>query len=507
MYRTNQNIRWLCKTSGVVFLDLDKYITNRYLARDGIHLNRRGTTMLDRVLAHVASLCDKIYPNVVNKHNFSSQNAQVEVLNQYNELKSSYSGQSNQKHYQTDETKDLAKTNIVNSKDFPPELLSFKEFPPLPSTSDDTTIPNSVILQPVEESYVSDTSSSVHTSQGHQFYTDPTMHECQVKCQKVNGSDMISLPPSCPVSVIDKLIVPNIKPQKISQVQQNFNYNTKKTFSFKPVTEKEVEKIVLSFDNKYSAGVDEIPRTLYWVAQKGWLDLNCVVPVEGEEGGPLPSAITPSLPRDGAVDGRASNNESFITVQRLFRQRFGVARDEPIPDRRSISRWVTAFRTTGSVMSGKSTGRPRTAVTPQNIENEFHVADEQVAFKIDLTVLLDCLSIFDNCSVVPGATAALKMFCTHEGAPLKLLRRRCDYGLLAEDIGGRRCPGFRLSSEQCRQQSDLAIWGLQGHLQRVRQHVRVCRATAVTRRTFLPDLHGGCCWRMSGPYTSHKRNG
>uniref|UniRef100_A0A1B6GZS0 Cell cycle checkpoint protein RAD1 n=1 Tax=Cuerna arida TaxID=1464854 RepID=A0A1B6GZS0_9HEMI len=52
---------------------------------------------------------------------------------------------------------------------------------------------------------------------------------------------------------------------------------------------------------------------------------------------------------------------------------------------------------------------------------EFHVADEQVAFKIDLTVLLDCLSIFDNCSVVPGATAALKMFCTHEGAPLKLL--------------------------------------------------------------------------------------
>ncbi|KAG8280323.1 hypothetical protein J6590_084434 [Homalodisca vitripennis] len=89
LYRANQNIRWLCKTSGVVFLDLDKYITNRHIARDGVHLNRRGTKMLDRVLAHVASLCDKIYPNIVNKYNFSSQTAQVEVFNQYNELKSS----------------------------------------------------------------------------------------------------------------------------------------------------------------------------------------------------------------------------------------------------------------------------------------------------------------------------------------------------------------------------------------------------------------------------------
>lgn len=70
-----------------------------------------------------------------------------------------------------------------------------------------------------------------------------------------------------------------------------------------------------------------------------------------------------------AVEQFFRNNESFITVQRLFRQRFGVARDGLIPDRRSISRWVTAFRTTGSVMSGKSTGRPRTAVTPQNIDN------------------------------------------------------------------------------------------------------------------------------------------
>ncbi|KAG8336229.1 DNA replication complex GINS protein PSF1 [Homalodisca vitripennis] len=48
-------------------------------------------------------------------------------------------------------------------------------------------------------------------------------------------------------------------------------------------------------------------KNLYWVAQKGWSDLNCVVPVEGEEGGPLPAvcklAITPSL-NVTAVRGR-----------------------------------------------------------------------------------------------------------------------------------------------------------------------------------------------------------
>ncbi|XP_054281578.1 cell cycle checkpoint protein RAD1-like isoform X2 [Macrosteles quadrilineatus] len=56
----------------------------------------------------------------------------------------------------------------------------------------------------------------------------------------------------------------------------------------------------------------------------------------------------------------------------------------------------------------------------EDVFQEFHVTEE-VTFKVDLNVLLDCLSMFDNCSTVPGATAALKMFCTHQGAPLKLL--------------------------------------------------------------------------------------
>lgn len=49
------------------------------------------------------------------------------------------------------------------------------------------------------------------------------------------------------------------------------------------------------------------------------------------------------------------------------------------------------------------------------------MSEEQVAFKVDLSTLLDCLAVFDNFSSTPGATTVLKMFCSHEGAPLKLL--------------------------------------------------------------------------------------
>ena len=63
------------------------------------------------------------------------------------------------------------------------------------------------------------------------------------------------------------------------------------------------------------------------------------------------------------------NNDSVITVQRLFLRQFNVARDGAIPDRNIILRWVELCRTTGSVMKRTSTGRPRTARTPENVES------------------------------------------------------------------------------------------------------------------------------------------
>ena len=70
-----------------------------------------------------------------------------------------------------------------------------------------------------------------------------------------------------------------------------------------------------------------------------------------------------------AVEQFFRNNDSVITIQRLFRRQFNVARDAAIPDRNTILRWVESFRTSGSVMKRTSTGRPRMARTPENVES------------------------------------------------------------------------------------------------------------------------------------------
>ncbi|KAG8300726.1 hypothetical protein J6590_070266 [Homalodisca vitripennis] len=59
-HQTNQNIRWLCKELGVIYLNVGKYLDNSCLAKDGIHLNRKGTFILSKVIAKTASLCEKV---------------------------------------------------------------------------------------------------------------------------------------------------------------------------------------------------------------------------------------------------------------------------------------------------------------------------------------------------------------------------------------------------------------------------------------------------------------
>ncbi|KAG8260856.1 hypothetical protein J6590_087332 [Homalodisca vitripennis] len=60
LYQTNQNIRWLCKELGVIYLNVGNYLDNSCLAKDGIHLNRKGTFILSKVIAKTASLCEKV---------------------------------------------------------------------------------------------------------------------------------------------------------------------------------------------------------------------------------------------------------------------------------------------------------------------------------------------------------------------------------------------------------------------------------------------------------------
>ena len=58
---------------------------------------------------------------------------------------------------------------------------------------------------------------------------------------------------------------------------------------------------------------------------------------------------------------------SVIATQRAFRNRFNVARRDPVPDRKSIVTWVITFKQTGSTPR-RGTGVPRPVRSSENIE-------------------------------------------------------------------------------------------------------------------------------------------
>ena len=61
------------------------------------------------------------------------------------------------------------------------------------------------------------------------------------------------------------------------------------------------------------------------------------------------------------------NGGSPVATQRAFRIRFALGRRETVPDK-TIYRWVSNFRQTGSALKQTSPGRPRTATGPENME-------------------------------------------------------------------------------------------------------------------------------------------
>uniref|UniRef100_A0A146LCR5 BESS domain-containing protein n=2 Tax=Lygus hesperus TaxID=30085 RepID=A0A146LCR5_LYGHE len=69
-----------------------------------------------------------------------------------------------------------------------------------------------------------------------------------------------------------------------------------------------------------------------------------------------------------ALDEFLKNGESVVAVQRAFRIRFNIGRHGTVPSRNTLMRWVTSFRSTGSVMKKKPPGPARTATTEENVE-------------------------------------------------------------------------------------------------------------------------------------------
>ena len=70
---------------------------------------------------------------------------------------------------------------------------------------------------------------------------------------------------------------------------------------------------------------------------------------------------------DFIVEMFIKTNESVTATQRAFRLHFNLGRHDPVPARNTILLWVANFIATGSALKRKSTGRPRTARTPENV--------------------------------------------------------------------------------------------------------------------------------------------
>lgn len=68
-----------------------------------------------------------------------------------------------------------------------------------------------------------------------------------------------------------------------------------------------------------------------------------------------------------AYDAFVKNNESLVTVQRLFRVHFNRGRRGSVPSTNTIKSWVSTLRTTGSIVKKKPPGPAKTARTPENV--------------------------------------------------------------------------------------------------------------------------------------------
>ena len=73
--------------------------------------------------------------------------------------------------------------------------------------------------------------------------------------------------------------------------------------------------------------------------------------------------------RSFAVKTYFKNNESPITVQRIFHRHFRLGSYDRVPNHRTIVRWVNHFRTTASSLKEKSPGHPRSQRTPAWVED------------------------------------------------------------------------------------------------------------------------------------------
>jgi transposase len=68
------------------------------------------------------------------------------------------------------------------------------------------------------------------------------------------------------------------------------------------------------------------------------------------------------------VEAYYENNRSVLATQRAIRTRFELGQNASVPDRKTILLWISNLQATGSTLKRKSSGRPRTVRTPENVK-------------------------------------------------------------------------------------------------------------------------------------------
>lgn len=140
--KTNANIRWLCKQHEAIFLDINKYFSTSCLARDGLHPNKFGVTVLSRAMSNVYTLYkEKFYSDETSSKSTTScpnqhcSGANKEFGVAVNSIKTQATIQSqlcgtlsnltNQQPYESPAPQLVPHRSL--------SLDSLEEFPPLPS--------------------------------------------------------------------------------------------------------------------------------------------------------------------------------------------------------------------------------------------------------------------------------------------------------------------------------------------------------------------------------------
>ncbi|KAG8310214.1 SUMO1 sentrin specific peptidase 8 [Homalodisca vitripennis] len=104
LQRTNKNIRWLCQDLQVVYVDSGKYINDSCLARDGVHLNRKGSDILGKVINKVVLLSTKL--NMKKTHSeIPTSGSFLDVDSQFH-----FSSKNSTEHRQQAQKRDFTST-------------------------------------------------------------------------------------------------------------------------------------------------------------------------------------------------------------------------------------------------------------------------------------------------------------------------------------------------------------------------------------------------------------